>query len=106
MLQQAICYGLMNRTIFLLIKGSLETEIRTVILFCMKKDSIYYAAGDGNCGVKLKLSDDGTKITEVWRNKSFDSFMGGIVKIGNYMYGSGTVKPELLGNKCNHRCAD
>jgi outer membrane protein assembly factor BamB len=60
------------------------------------KGSIYYVAGDGNCGVKLKLSDDGTRITEVWRNQGFDSFMGGVVKIGNYLYGCGTVKPDLL----------
>ncbi|HUX59046.1 MAG TPA: PQQ-binding-like beta-propeller repeat protein [Bacteroidales bacterium] len=57
--------------------------------------SIYYAAGDDNCGVKLNLSKDGTKITEVWRNKGFDSFMGGIVKIGDYLYGSGTVSPDI-----------
>lgn len=56
---------------------------------------IYYAAGDGNCGVKLNLSDDGSKITEVWRNAGFDSYMGGIVKIGNYLYGSGTSKNEI-----------
>lgn len=53
--------------------------------------SIYYAEGDGNCGVKLKISPDGKKITEVWRNKGFDNFMGGIIKIGNYLYGAGTV---------------
>jgi outer membrane protein assembly factor BamB len=53
--------------------------------------SIYYAEGDGNCGVKLNISPDGKKITEVWRNKGFDNFMGGIVKIGDYLYGSGTV---------------
>jgi outer membrane protein assembly factor BamB len=57
--------------------------------------SIYYAAGDGNGGVKLDLSEDGTKITEVWRNKGFDSFMGGIIKIGDYLYGCGTVKPDI-----------
>lgn len=57
--------------------------------------SIYYAAGDGNGGVELSLSNDGSKITEVWRNPGFDSFMGGIVKIGNYLYGCGTVKPDL-----------
>jgi len=57
--------------------------------------SIYYAEGDGNCGVKLDLSEDGTEITEVWRNPGFDSFMGGIVKIGNYLYGSGTSKRWL-----------
>jgi outer membrane protein assembly factor BamB len=57
--------------------------------------SVYYAAGDGNGGVKLRLSDNGTRITEVWRNSGFDSFMGGILKIGDYLYGSGTAKPEL-----------
>jgi outer membrane protein assembly factor BamB len=57
--------------------------------------SIYYAAGDGNCGVRLKLSEDGSKITQIWRNKCFDSFMGGIVKIGDYIYGCGTATPDL-----------
>lgn len=70
-----------------------DTHCNTVLY---EKGSIYYVAGDGNCGVKLNLSSDGTKITEVWRNKDFDSFMGGVVKIGDYMYGSGTAKPELL----------
>jgi len=60
---------------------------------------IYYAAGDGNCGVKLKLSDDGSKITEIWRNPTFDSFMGGIIKIGDYLYGGTTGKKDL-------RCID
>ncbi len=52
--------------------------------------AIYYAAGDGLCGVRLDLSDDGTEISEAWRNKGFDSFMGGIVKINNHLYGSAT----------------
>nr|WP_319509955.1 PQQ-binding-like beta-propeller repeat protein [uncultured Draconibacterium sp.] len=53
---------------------------------------IYYAAGDGNCGVKLQLSEDGTEISEVWRNTGFDSYMGGIVKIDDHLYGSATSK--------------
>jgi outer membrane protein assembly factor BamB len=75
------------------IPGTGDTHCNTVLY---EYGSIYYAAGDGICGVKLKLSDDGTKITEVWRNKGFDSYMGGIVKIGDYIYGCGTAKPELL----------
>jgi outer membrane protein assembly factor BamB len=75
------------------ILGNGDTHSNTVLY---DNGAIYYAAGDGNCGVKLGLSKDGSKITQVWRNKGFDSFMGGIVKIGNYIYGSGTVKPELL----------
>jgi outer membrane protein assembly factor BamB len=52
--------------------------------------SIYYAAGDGNGGVRLSLSEDGSEITQVWRNPGFDSFFGGVVLIGNHLYTSGT----------------
>jgi len=70
-----------------------DTHSNTVLF---DDGAIYYAAGDGNCGVKLRLSADGTAITQEWRNKRFDSYMGGIVKIGNYLYGCGTAKPQLL----------
>ena len=52
--------------------------------------SIYYAAGDGNGGVRLSLSKDGSKISQVWRNPGFDSFFGGVVLIDNHLYTSGT----------------
>jgi outer membrane protein assembly factor BamB len=70
-----------------------DTHCNTVLY---EDGSIYYAAGDGNCGVKLLLSQDGTKITEIWRNKGFDSYMGGIVKIGNWLYGGGTATPSIF----------
>jgi outer membrane protein assembly factor BamB len=70
-----------------------DTHSNTVIY---DKGNIYYAEGDGNCGVKLKLSEGGTKITEVWRNVGFDSYMGGIVKIGNYLYGGATAKNQIV----------
>ena len=58
--------------------------------------NIYYVTGDdGNFGVKLELSEDGTSIREIWRNRKFDSYMGGIVKIGNYLYAGGNAKPQL-----------
>ncbi len=47
---------------------------------------IYYVAGDGNCAVKLKLSDDGKQIQQVWRNTELDSYMGGFIKINNRIY--------------------
>ncbi len=56
---------------------------------------IYYAAGDGNGGVKLELAPDGTSVKEVWRNPDFDSYMGGIVKVGNYLYGCGSARPSF-----------
>jgi outer membrane protein assembly factor BamB len=74
------------------IPGNGDTHSNTVLF---DSGSIYYTAGDGNCSVKLNLSADGTEITEVWRNKRFDSFMGGVVKIGDWIYGSGTATPDI-----------
>jgi len=69
-----------------------DTHSNTVIY---KNGSIWYAAGDGNCGVKLSLSEDGSSISEIWRNKGFDSYMGGIVKLEDHIYGSATAQPQL-----------
>jgi len=46
------------------------------------------------------MSDDGKSIEEVWRNPDFDSYMGGIVKIGNYLYGCGTAKRNFKKCEC------
>ena len=47
---------------------------------------IYYIAGDNNCGTKLKLSEDGKQITQVWNNKFVDNYMGGFIKINDRIY--------------------
>ena len=69
-----------------------DTHANTVLY---DNGAIYYAAGDGNGGVKLQLSDDGSSINEVWRNPGFDSFMGGIVRFGDYLYGAATASRQL-----------
>jgi len=74
------------------IPGIGDTHSNTVIY---EDGAIFYVAGDGNCGVRLDLKEDGSEITEVWRNKGFDSYMGGIVKIGDFLYGSGTAKRDI-----------
>ena len=56
---------------------------------------IWYVAGDGNCAVKLMLAEDGTTVTEVWRNKNLSGYMGGIVKLGDYIYGDVQWRPGL-----------
>ncbi|MFN8133904.1 MAG: hypothetical protein U0Z17_01250 [Bacteroidales bacterium] len=48
-----------------------------------EKGFLYYVAGDNNCGTRLKLSDDGKQITQVWNNRAVDNFMGGFIKIDN-----------------------
>jgi outer membrane protein assembly factor BamB len=57
---------------------------------------IWYVEGDGNCAVRLNLSPDGTRITEAWRNKGFDSYMGGVIKSGNYLYCGAVARPQLV----------
>jgi outer membrane protein assembly factor BamB len=69
-----------------------DTHCNTVLY---EPGIIYYSAGDGNCAVKLELAPDGTSIKEIWRNKEFDSYMGGIVKLGAFLYGSGAAKPNF-----------
>lgn len=57
-----------------------------------EKGCIYYITGDGNGSVKLKLSDDGTSITEIWRNKKCDNTFGAFIKVNDYIYTSGYEK--------------
>lgn len=47
---------------------------------------LYYVAGNGNGAVKLKLSENGTKIEEVWSNIRCDNIMGGFIKRNKYIY--------------------
>jgi len=57
---------------------------------------IYYIAGDGNCAVKLELAADGTSVKQLWRNKDVDNFMGGFIKIGNYIYSCTNAHKNLV----------
>lgn len=61
-----------------------------------QEGSVFYAAGDGNGGVRLDLSEDGSKITQIWRNPGFDSYMGGIVLLDKHLYTSGTHSQYLF----------
>lgn len=51
-------------------------------------DDLYYTEGDGNRTVKYKLAADGSSVTEVWRNRDFDNIMGGVVRLGDKIYGT------------------
>jgi outer membrane protein assembly factor BamB len=62
--------------------------------------SIYYSTADGLGGVKLELSEDGSEISQVWRNLRFDGLMGGMVKLGDYIYSESFGKPKLLSINC------
>ena len=38
--------------------------------------------------MKLKLSPDGNFVTKVWENRNFDPQLGGVVLLGNYIFGT------------------
>ena len=69
-----------------------DTHANTILY---ENGFIYYVAGDGNGGVKLQLSEDGKSISEVWINKDFNSYMGGIVKVGDKIFGDSATKQLL-----------
>jgi len=62
---------------------------------------IYYMTGDGNGSVKLKLSDDGSSITQVWRNKKSDNTFGAFIKVNDYLYTSGYEKRQYYAVNSN-----
>ena len=40
--------------------------------------------------VKLRLNEDGSSVTEEWRNTEMDPLQGGVIILDGYIYGSGT----------------
>lgn len=70
--------------------GMGDTHSNTIIY---ENGYIYYVAGDGNCGVKLSLAEDGSSVKEIWRNSQLDGYMGGVLSMGDYIYSDGSSKP-------------
>ncbi len=54
-----------------------------------KDGKLYVVSGYGRGGVMLLLSEDGKSITELWRNESLDSRMGGVILDNGRIYGGG-----------------
>jgi outer membrane protein assembly factor BamB len=49
---------------------------------------ILIANGYGWVALKLRLSADGNSVEKVWENRNFDPQMGGVVLLGNKIYGA------------------
>jgi outer membrane protein assembly factor BamB len=56
----------------------------------IKGNMMYSVTGYGTGGVMIKIADDGLSATDLWRNTSLDSQIGGAVWVGNYIVGSGS----------------
>ncbi|MGE4567870.1 MAG: PQQ-binding-like beta-propeller repeat protein [Bacteroidales bacterium] len=46
-------------------------------------------SGYGKGSVMLKISPDGKSVEKAWENEALDNRIGAMVKLGNYVYGSG-----------------
>ena len=53
-----------------------------------KDGNILIANGYNWVALKLKLSGDGNSVETVWENRNFDPQHGGVVLLGNYIFGS------------------
>ena len=60
---------------------------------------IYVTSGYDHCGAMFKLNDDATGIKLLWSDTILDVHHGGVVKIGNYIYGSNWLN-NASGNWC------
>lgn len=54
-----------------------------------KEGKLYCFSGYGKGGVMLQVAEDGNSVSELWRNTSLDSKMGGVVLVDGKIYGSG-----------------
>lgn len=57
---------------------------------------IYYVSGYGSGGGLLKLSNDGSNVSEVWTNNSLDNQMGGVIYLDGRLYGAGHKSRKLI----------
>ena len=76
----------------------IDCQVNTPIY---EKGLIYGIAGNGNGAFCLKLSDDGSAITELWKNMRCDNLMGGFIKLNNYIYTSGYEKRQYYSLETN-----
>lgn len=53
-----------------------------------KDGNILIANGYNYAAIMLKLSTDGKSVTKVWENRNFDPQLGGLVLLGNNIYGA------------------
>lgn len=60
-----------------------------------ENDYLYYVTGCGNGVVKLKLSENGDKIDQIWKTSALDNIMGGVVKVDSLIIGYSHRKKNI-----------
>ncbi|MCK9204930.1 MAG: PQQ-binding-like beta-propeller repeat protein [Bacteroidales bacterium] len=55
---------------------------------------LYCVNGNGNGAIKFQLSDDGAKITELWKDNKCDGLFGGFIKVNDQIISGGYEKRQ------------
>lgn len=63
---------------------------------------LYITSGYDHYGIMLGLSDDGNSVSFIWKDNVLDNHLGGVVHVGNYIYGSNWIN----NNNGNWACLD
>lgn len=51
-------------------------------------NEIFLSSGYDHPAIMLSIAEDGRSVSVKWLNPDFDNHIGGVVKVGNYIYGS------------------
>jgi outer membrane protein assembly factor BamB len=54
-------------------------------------NEIFLTSGYDHPAIMLTLADDGRSVSVKWINPDFDNHIGGVVKVGNYIFGSNWI---------------
>jgi outer membrane protein assembly factor BamB len=65
-------------------------------------NEIFVSSGYEHPAIMLKLADDGRSVNLKWTNPDFDCHLGGVVKLGDYIFGSNWTS----NNAGNWMCVD
>jgi outer membrane protein assembly factor BamB len=65
-------------------------------------NDIFLTSGYNHPAIMLTMSPDGKSVSEKWQNPDFDNHIGGVVKVGDHIFGSNW----LNNNSGNWMCVD
>ncbi|MBT3209404.1 MAG: PQQ-binding-like beta-propeller repeat protein [Bacteroidetes bacterium] len=88
--------GISNKVALELWEGAPFTNTNTPVF---RDGYIYVTSGYDHVGVKFKLSNDLKTISQEWIDTTLDVHHGGVVLLGNYLYGSNWIS-NINGNWC------
>ncbi len=91
-------FGVEAETGKLLWKHRHETRHDVNATTVLYKDDVLYITsgyGSGSEGLKMSITNGGVSVTRIWANKALDDHFGGVVLIGNTVYGTGQNRRGL-----------